>query len=87
MVSTTHVCTQETMRIVDDIKCQVRLWIVLTGSCRYCITPSIICGKRASICLWQPSPTAEIAISAACLNNWKIYLLGFFKPSIQIKLQ
>lgn len=38
------------------------------------MTPSIICGKRASICLWHPSPTAEIAISAACLNNKKIYI-------------
>lgn len=41
----------------------------LTESCKYCITPSIICGNIASICLWHPSPTADIAIRAACLNT------------------
>lgn len=57
---------------------ETNLFIIHTGSCRYCMTPSIICGKRVSICLWHPSPIAEMAISAACLNKKKKEFSSFF---------
>lgn len=41
---------------------------LLTGSCKKFKIPSKISGSIGDICLWQPSPTADIAIKAACLK-------------------
>ena len=46
----------------------MEVMVYLTSSLRYGIMVVMISGNICIICLWQPSPQDEIAISAACLN-------------------
>jgi len=58
---------QEDKFILDTILHWYAMKVMLTGSTRNGRTASTTCCRISSMNLWQPSPTAEMAIRPACL--------------------